>query len=134
VAADQLTAFFTYVAAHVVSAQLADHTNLGVGRNSSSAVDGDAGPLGSAGRAAWEHSLLVQHLSDVPVRDGDAWLAELSSKSPTLASRVGETRLAYGTDELGSGFEWDSLRRLVAAGLAEGNLAVMRNWAEKKSA
>ena len=80
-------------------------------------------------RLVSDYDQLQEYLVAHPVRDGDAWLRGLAATAPRLATRVAAVRLAYGTDEEGCGFEWDSLRRLAEEEMRDGNLAVMRDWA-----
>lgn len=93
----------------------------------SSAAQSDG--ASESARLVSDYELLQEYLFEHPVRDGDAWLRGLAATAPRLATRVAAVRLAYGSDDGGCGFEWDSLRRLAVEEMRDGNLAVMRDWA-----
>ena len=120
-------AFFTYVASHIVLGQLMNASPRLNTADGSSAAQTDG--ASESARLVSDYDQLQEYLVAHPVRDGDAWLRGLAATAPRLATRVAAVRLAYGTDEEGCGFEWDSLRRLAEEEMRDGNLAVMRDWA-----
>ena len=121
-ASQMFSAMLTYVSAWIVIAQLENVAPRASLAGTDANVSSDE--TAEAARVVDQHAFLLDHLEAHPVRDGDAWLTELSHESPTLASRIGEVRLAYAKSD----FEWHNVHKLVVDGIAFGNEAVMREW------
>ena len=121
-ASQMLSAMLTYVSAWIVIAQLENVAPRASLAGTDANVSSDE--TAEAARVVDQHAFLLDHLEAHPVRDGDAWLTELSRESPTLASRIGEVRLAYAKSD----FEWHNVHKLVIDGFTSGNEAVMREW------
>ena len=121
-ASQMLSAMLTYVSAWIVIAQLENVAPRASLAGTDANVSSDE--TAEAARVVDQHAFLLDHLESHPVRDGDAWLTELSHESPTLASRIGEVRLAYAKSD----FEWHNVHKLVVDGISSGNEAVMREW------
>ncbi|GLC41620.1 hypothetical protein PLESTF_000272200 [Pleodorina starrii] len=107
-AASILRTFFTFVAARVVLAQLE-----GSGRGALGAYDSTA--------AADLHHFL----QNVPMRDGDAWLEQLTRQNTSLGLRLMEVRDSYCEEA----FEWDQLQRLAKEEMKGANTKLMRRFA-----
>ncbi|KAG2490788.1 hypothetical protein HYH03_010710 [Edaphochlamys debaryana] len=107
-AAGILRTFFTFVAARVVLAQLE-----GSGRGALGAYD-------SASATDLHH-----FLQNVPMKDGDDWLAQLMRKNSTLGLRLMEVRDKY----VAEAFEWDQLERLAKQEVRASNTKLMRTFA-----
>jgi len=120
-AARQLCRLFTHAAAFVVLDQL--EAVAGTPREG----EGGSGMAEEvASSLAADREALQAHLQSEPLSDPDAWLEKLSARSPRIALRVAETRLAYATEP--AGFEWDNLRRLAGEELRGGNAAFRAAW------
>lgn len=107
-AADSLRTLFTFIAARVVLAQL-----QGSGRGELAAYDQQA------------YRDLSQHLQQVPLKDGDEWVAQLMRQNSALALRVMEVRAAYASED----FEWDNLQKLAVRDTKAANTRLMRQSA-----
>lgn len=104
-AANNLRALLTFCAARAILAQLE-----GSGRGDLSAFNHD------------QFLSIRDLLVEMPMRDGDEWLAELSRRNKLAAVRVMEVRQAYATTD----FEWDNVKSIALRDIREGNLRLMR--------
>lgn len=125
-AAEMMDALLTYVSAWIVIGQL---ENVAPRR---SLAGTDAGAEESTDEATREanrvvdaHQFLLEYLEANPVRDGDAWMTNLTKARPELARRIMEVRLAYARDDQ---FEWHNVQKLCIESIARGNEAAMREW------
>ncbi|KXZ54766.1 hypothetical protein GPECTOR_4g836 [Gonium pectorale] len=100
--------FFTFVSARIVLAQLE-----GSGRGALGAYDSQA--------AADLHHFL----QDVPLKDGDEWLAQLMKRNTSLGLRLMEVRDHYCAEA----FEWDHLQRIAQQDMTAANTRLMRQFA-----
>lgn len=69
---------------------------------------------------------LVKFLEDNPLKDGDIWLSLLLRKNEMLAMRIMEVRAAYSADD----FEWHKVEQMAVRDLRDGNMKLMRGYAE----
>ncbi|PNH07055.1 hypothetical protein TSOC_006508 [Tetrabaena socialis] len=90
----------------------------------SEALEGSGrGALGAYDAAAATD--LHQFLQSVPMKEGDAWLAELMRKNTSLGLRLMEVRDSYCAE----GFEWDHLQRLAQQDMKKANTQLMKQFA-----
>ena len=114
---------FTYVAAHIVAAQLMNLSPRISTPDGTSSLGSDG--ESEARRVGDSYDFLMEFLAQNPVRSGDDWLRALARAAPALAARVAEVRAQYAERD----FEWDVTRRLVRDETSAANLTIMREWA-----
>lgn len=98
----------TFIAARVVLAQLE-----GSGR----------GTLGAYNASAYQD--LHTFLTDVPIKNGDAWLSQLMARNSMLGLRIMEVRSAYCAED----FEWDTLQRVATREMDDANQRLLQKHA-----
>lgn len=100
---------FTFIAVKVVLAQLE-----GSGRGNLAAYDAAA------------YKDLTDLIDKYPLKNGDEWLDRLIQVNQPLAVRIMEVRAAYAEED----FEWENCQRVANKSIKDGNVKLMRKFAE----